>query len=95
VSAAADKQLRLNHKRLSIVKAYREARGCAGCGETHPAILDLHHRDPADKHPRFKKWGANAWKRLSYADIAAELEKCDVLCANCHRKHHYEEANPE
>jgi hypothetical protein len=95
VSVTARKQQRLYRKRNAVVKAYRKERGCAGCGEMHPAVLDLHHRDSAAKHPKFKKWGANAWKRLSYEDIARELEKCDVLCANCHRKHHYEEANVE
>ena len=87
----AERQRRLYAKRNAVVKKYRAERGCERCPETHPATLDLHHCDGAEKHPKLRD-GSMMWKRLSFADIEAELAKCIVLCANCHRKHHHEEA---
>ena len=81
-------------KKLSLIAAYKTEMGCARCGERHPACLDLHHRDSEDKNPKLSKVkasgraykGGSRWGDLSFAEIAAELEKCEVLCSNCHRK---------
>lgn len=61
---------------------------CARCGENHPAVLDLHHRDPSEKENGVTDMMAWGKKR-----ILAEIAKCDVLCSNCHRKLHWEERN--
>jgi len=61
---------------------------CIRCGESYPACLDLHHRDPAGKDMSLGSAISRGW---SLARLHAELEKCDVLCANCHRKHHDKE----
>jgi hypothetical protein len=59
---------------------------CSRCPENHPACLEFHHRDPSTKCFNISQgWRLNySWERL-----LAELKKCDVLCANCHRKLHY------
>ena len=59
---------------------------CVICGEGDPVVLDMHHRDPSDKEIPFNKMLQNS----SIKRIFSELEKCDVLCANCHRRVHYE-----
>jgi hypothetical protein len=61
---------------------------CLKCGENHPGCLDFHHRDPSDKHMEVTKM---VKAKCSKAKILKEIAKCDVLCANCHRKLHYEE----
>lgn len=59
--------------------------GCKECGETHPACLDFHHRDPSSKVSDVSNLvGCASWKT-----VLREIEKCFVLCANCHRKLHY------
>ena len=63
-----------------------KAKLACGCGESHPACLQFHHRDPATK--RFAISHA-VREGLDYAVILAEIEKCDVLCANCHAKLHF------
>ncbi len=62
---------------------------CKSCGNSDWRCLDFHHRDPSTKVFTI---GARA-TRYSKEVIVAEIKKCDVLCANCHRIHHWEERN--
>lgn len=64
------------------VDAFKMARGCADCGyNAHPRALDLDHvgddkvASIADLCHRMRPW----------EEIKAELAKCEVVCANCHR----------
>jgi hypothetical protein len=58
---------------------------CCGCGRHGlPAIFDFHHRDPADKEFGIGQDGIPRRWEL----VAAELAKCVMLCANCHREVH-------
>lgn len=61
---------------------------CTECGENHPACLDFHHVDPSTKDKAVSHMLA---KKYSKKRILSEVEKCIVLCANCHRKHHWSE----
>lgn len=58
---------------------------CIKCGYDKCAgALDFHHRDPSMK--RFNLTVKNMTK--AWHIILAEVEKCDLLCANCHREEH-------
>lgn len=61
---------------------------CSQCGESHPGCMDFHHINPSEK-------GANISHLIhgvyNTKLILAEIDKCVVLCANCHRKLHWEE----
>lgn len=72
-------------KRIDWLDDYAIAHGCKSCGECHPACLEFHHREPEEKESGVRLMArTNAkWER-----IWAEVAKCDVLCANCHAKHH-------
>ena len=60
---------------------------CVLCGESHPSVLQFHHRDPVTKEIEISvAVKQNNWSKER---ILAEMEKCDVLCANCHLKEHY------
>ena len=61
---------------------------CSVCDENHPATLDFHHTDPLVKDGDLSKMIGNGVK---LENILKEIEKCVVLCANCHRKLHYNE----
>lgn len=61
---------------------------CKECGETHPACLDFHHRNREEKKENV---GTMAGKNRSKKALLEEIAKCDLLCANCHRKLHHEE----
>jgi hypothetical protein len=61
---------------------------CARCSEDHPGCLQFHHADPAKKEMTVAEAVRRAWSRER---ILSELAKCEVLCANCHAKHHAKE----
>ena len=60
---------------------------CTKCEYSHPAALDFHHIDPETKTNNVHTLAASG----QYKKAFQEVEKCIVLCANCHRVHHYEE----
>jgi hypothetical protein len=56
---------------------------CETCGYGRAAsALEFHHRDPSSKEFTLSRVGA------SRARVLAEAAKCDLLCANCHRRRH-------
>jgi hypothetical protein len=70
---------------VEFVNAYKLEKGCAKCGyNAHPAALDFNHLDPASKS--FHISGGT----YSREKLITEMEKCEVLCSNCHRVHTYE-----
>lgn len=52
------------------------------------ACLEFHHKDPSKKEVTLSRAVNNGW---SIERMEKEIAKCVVLCANCHRKLHYEE----
>ncbi len=55
------------------------------CGITDPIVLDFHHRDPSEKKTNVARFGRGGW---SLKRIDEEIAKCEVVCANCHRRLH-------
>jgi len=65
-------------------------KGCAKCGyNEHPAALDFNHLDPSKK-----SFNIASCASLSLNLLDAEIAKCEILCANCHRIHTYDSTNP-
>lgn len=62
---------------------------CLDCENDDTRILQFHHRDPAEKEFTIGSYAGIK----SPAKIAAEIEKCDLLCANCHVIRHFEDPN--
>jgi len=64
------------------ILAYLMDHPCVDCGETDPLVLDFDHREPSTK--------SNEVSRIVYHRrwriVLEEIEKCDVRCANCHRR---------
>jgi len=54
---------------------------CVGCGETDPVVLELDHKDGVDKKSDVSRLVNGTWVIMQ-----KEIEKCDVRCANCHRR---------
>lgn len=54
---------------------------CVDCGETDPIVLDFDHRPGWDK-----KFTIGLNTNYCFATLEKEIKKCDVRCANCHRR---------
>lgn len=61
---------------------------CQDCHVPHPDLpfpaFEFHHRDPSTKEMGWTKLRLRPW-----SSIIKELDKCDLLCSNCHRVRHY------
>ena len=67
---------------LAYIQAIKVERGCADCGYRENAVaLDFDHLPGHVKEYRIATMAAG----LSRAKIDAEIAKCEVVCANCHR----------
>lgn len=60
---------------------------CERCGyDKYHEVLEFHHNDPSQKDFEISsKNHAKAWDL-----VKLELDKCSLLCANCHREVHVE-----
>ena len=67
---------------------YKAEKGCIDCGEKDPVVLDFDHV----RGEKIFSMSRGAYK-ASQERIEAEMEKCDVRCANCHRKRHAKEGH--
>jgi len=72
----------------SWIKEYKSNLKCEQCGENHPAVLDFHHIDPNQKDFSI---GNALHSSMGKKKILNEINKCKILCSNCHRKLHWEE----
>lgn len=82
---------RTDKKRQQVIRewtdGYKIEVGCKVCGfKEHPVALDFHHRDSETKEFNIAEAMRSGW---SLARVKQEVEKCDVLCANHHRIHHF------
>lgn len=67
----------------------RDEMECLECGEERPPALDFHH--PGTKERSVSEMVNDGY---STASIREEIAKCLVLCANCHRREHYDGPEP-
>lgn len=69
-----------------IIEGHYGGMKCQRCGYCKcRAALELHHRVPENK-----EYQVSNMRNYSEARMVSELEKCDLLCANCHREVHEE-----
>jgi hypothetical protein len=56
---------------------------CMDCGMKYPYyVMDLDHREPSKKSGNINTiMTKGSWKKF-----LVEIDKCDVVCANCHRE---------
>lgn len=82
------RQQKARQKRLmQRVWDYKLAHPCR-CGESRPQCLEFHHLDPATKSDEVMHFARYSH---SWSKIQAEIAKCEVVCANCHKAKHFDE----
>jgi hypothetical protein len=66
---------------MNYVYGFLAKNPCVDCGESNIIVLDFDHLEN-------KKFSISIMIRYvrKISDIEKEMSKCDVRCANCHRK---------
>jgi hypothetical protein len=73
-------KLRRREDRTNWLLGYFKMHPCVDCGETDPLVLDFDHlRDKEFSIGEVLQDGR-------WSAILAEIKKCEVVCANCHRR---------
>ena len=76
-----DRNTRAYQRHRELIRQAK-SRPCADCGVQYPYyVMDFDHRDGEEK-----LFELNSVARKTITGILREIEKCDVVCANCHRE---------
>ena len=79
-----DRNIRRKNEAREYVINFKKNGKCGRCPEHRWWVLDFHHtNNKKDYITRLFSYGIDTVKR--------EIEKCELLCANCHRDLHYQE----
>lgn len=71
-------------KKLRIMLIEYKGGKCIHCGyHKFYGALEFHHLDPNEKDFEFTKKQTASWEKLK-----KEVDKCILLCSNCHREEH-------
>jgi hypothetical protein len=69
-------------EKIAYIRKLREDNPCMDCGKKYPYyVMDFDHRDPSAKLTEVSRLVNFGWVKLK-----AEIEKCDIVCSNCHRE---------
>ena len=62
---------------------FMSGKGCLDCGENDIRVLELDHISPENK-----SFSVSQAVKLGYSwdEVLVEIEKCQILCANCHKR---------
>lgn len=71
----------IRFNKFKIIEYLSSSGGCIVCGEKDPVVLEFDHL--SDKKIEVTKL---VHKGCSWYSILQEIKKCQILCANCHRK---------
>ena len=73
---------RYQKKARQVIYEFKLGNPCVQCGEGDPRVLEFNHVDPSNKSHNVAEMVKAGY---SVTSILKEVEKCEVLCANCHR----------
>jgi hypothetical protein len=76
-----ERKHRVREEAREYVWNYLSTHPCEQCGENNPVVLEFHHT--GDKEKEVSVMVASGYPIHT---IQAEIDRCQVLCANCHRK---------
>jgi hypothetical protein len=82
-----DRNARTNARHRALIRSAK-AQPCVDCGVQYPYyVMDFDHRDEAAK-----SFILSDVPRATSKNLMREIEKCDVVCANCHRERTHQRA---
>lgn len=69
----------IRSRNTKFIWDYLSCHPCIDCGEKDPIVLEFDHKEN-------KKYNISEMTNLSIECIESEINKCEVRCANCHRR---------
>jgi hypothetical protein len=80
IAQAGRRKKLLIAERIEYLVAFLREHPCMDCGESDPEVLEFDHL-------RDKEFGiAQGLRDREWQSVLDEIAKCDVVCANCHRR---------
>ena len=80
IAAARQRKKALVEERTLYLVDFLREHPCVDCGEDDPVVLEFDHL-------RDKKFSISAGiQGRRWQDVLDEIAKCEVVCANCHRR---------
>lgn len=74
-------QAKKRDRQLDELIVERKSAPCADCGQKYPPyVMDFDHLGDKDFNISYMRR-----HRMAFSKIVAEMDKCEVVCANCHR----------
>lgn len=67
----------------NLILQYLKSHPCIDCEESDPIVLEFDHIRGR------KKFCISQRIHYVWETLLKEIEKCDIRCANCHRRRHY------
>ena len=84
-SCTSSKQTEISRKKAQWFKSYKKKLSCNRCNFNDHRALQFHHV----RGEKVKAISVMVRDNHSKEKILKEIEKCEVLCANCHSIEHY------
>jgi len=75
-------QARIEENKTRLLQ-FLQSHSCVDCGESDPVVLEFDHVSGKKKASISQMVTTDAY---SWASIERELAKCEIRCANCHRR---------
>lgn len=80
IECAGHRTNRIVAERTGYLLSFFRENPCVDCGECDPLVLEFDHLAE-------KRFGIGKGIRdRPWKDVLAEIAKCEVVCANCHRR---------
>lgn len=88
VTRARNRRENLRQEFRRNMLSYLSNKSCTVCGESDIRVLEFAHIDASTK-----SFSVSQAVRLgfSWGNVLSEIEKCRILCANCHKRETAEE----
>ena len=80
IDAAGRRKRRVVSNRMAYLVAYLKENPCVDCGESDPIVLEFDHL----RDKRFSI--SEGLQGRNWQSVLDEIAKCEVVCANCHRR---------
>lgn len=90
IQKAILRRMDLKEKGHAYLLEYLQSHPCVDCGETDIDVLEFDHTDRSMKKTEVSKMIHIGFQ---IEKLQEEVEKCDIRCANCHRRKTSREEN--